>query len=85
MPWPAFGSDDKRILYRVLGEVEVAEDAAENRDAARTLISIGAGELVYAPFPEWSTTGRTSIVPKRAEGMRPAHSIASSSESASIR
>jgi hypothetical protein len=82
---PALGGDDECILNRVLGEIEVTEDTAENRDAAGTLISIGAGELVYAPFPEWSTTGRTSIVPKRADGMRPAHSIASSSESASIR
>ncbi len=85
MQRPALGGDDERILNCVLGEIEIAEDAAENRDAACTLISIGAGQLVYAPFPERSTTGRTSIVPKRAEGMRPAHSIASSSESASIR
>jgi hypothetical protein len=52
VPRPPFGGDDERILNRVLGEIEVAEDAAENRDAACTLISIGAGELVYAPLPE---------------------------------
>ena len=63
MPRPVLGGDDESILDRVLGEVEVAEGAAENRDAARTLISIGTGEVVYTPFPEWSTTGRTSIVP----------------------
>lgn len=85
MQRPAFGGNDERVLNRVLGEIEIAEDAAENRDAARTLISISAGEVVYGPFPEWSTTGRTSIVPWRADGMRPAHSIASSSESASMR
>jgi hypothetical protein len=85
VPRPALGGDDERILNRVLGEIEIAEDAAENRDAARTLIEIGAGEVVYALFPEWSTTGRTSIVPKRADGIRPAQSIASSSESASMR
>ena len=63
MPRPVLGGDDESVLDRVLGEVEVAEDAAENRDAARTLISIGTGEVVYTPLPEWSTTGRTSIVP----------------------
>src|SRR4051794_25647933 len=63
VPRPAFGRDDERILNRVLGEVEVAEDTAENRDAACTLIPIRTSELVYAPFPEWSTMGRTSIVP----------------------
>ena len=63
MPRPALGRDDERVLYRVLGKIEIAEDAAENRDATCTLISIGTGELVYAPFPEWSTSGRTSIVP----------------------
>jgi hypothetical protein len=52
MQRPALGGDDERILNRVLGEIEIAEDAAENRDAARTLISIRTGEVVYAPFPE---------------------------------
>jgi hypothetical protein len=46
------GGDDERILNRVLGEIEITEDAAENRDAARTLISICPREVVYAPFPE---------------------------------
>jgi hypothetical protein len=63
VPRPALGRDDEGVLNRVLGKVEIAEDAAENRDAPCTLISIGAGELVYAASPEWSTTGRTSIVP----------------------
>jgi hypothetical protein len=85
VPRPALGRDDERILNRVLGEVEIAEDTAENRDAARTLIPIRTSELVYAPFPEWSTIGRTSIVPYRASGTRSAHSIASSSDSASMR
>jgi len=34
---PTLGGDDERIL-----------DAAENCDAARTLIPIGAGERVYS-------------------------------------
>ena len=52
VPRPALRRDDECVLNRVLGEVEVAEDAAENCDAACTLISIGTAELVYAPFPE---------------------------------
>ena len=82
---PALGGDDERILNRVLGEIEIAEDAAENCDAARTLISIGAGERVYSRYSEFSRTGRISIVPLRAAGIRSARAIASSSESASIR
>ncbi len=80
---PALGGGDEGVLYRVLGEVEIAEDAAEDRDAARALVAVRTGEVVYAPFPEWSTTGRTSTVPPAASGTRAAHSIASSSESAS--
>jgi hypothetical protein len=39
---PTLGGDDECVLNRILGNIEIAEDAAENRDAARTLISIGA-------------------------------------------
>src|SRR5579859_5738030 len=46
---PVLGGDDEGVLNRVLGEIEIAEDAAENRDAARTLIPIRTRELVYAP------------------------------------
>ena len=52
MTRPVLCSDDEGVLNRVLGEIEVAEDAAENRDAARTLIPVGTGERVYAPLPE---------------------------------
>jgi hypothetical protein len=65
----------------VLGEVEVAEDAAEDRDAAGSLVPVRTGEVVA----QWTTTGRTSIVPVRAVGIRDAQSIASSSDSASTR
>ena len=85
LPRPQLGSTHEGVLDRVLGEVEVAEDASEDRDAARTFVAVGAGEVVYAPFPGCSTTGRTSIVPEPAAGMRAAQSIASSSESASMR
>src|SRR5205807_9201149 len=44
---PAFGRLDERVLNRVLGEVEVAEDAAEDRDAARTLVAVGTDQVVY--------------------------------------
>ena len=48
-------------------------------------VAEGTGEVVYAPFSGRLTTGRTSIVPSCAAGTRAAQSIASSSESASIR
>jgi hypothetical protein len=70
---PAFGGADKCVLYRVLGEVEITEDAAENGDAARTLVAIGTRELVYR-------NGLISTVPST----RPAASMASSSVSTSI-
>jgi len=85
MDRPTLGGDDERILNSVLGAIEIAEDAAENCDAARTLISIGAGERVYSRYSECSRTGRISIVPYCAAGILSARAIASSSESASIR
>jgi len=69
MDRPTLGGDDERVLNRVLGEIEIAEDAAENCDAARTLISIGAGERVYSRYSECSRTGRISIVPHCAAGI----------------
>jgi hypothetical protein len=48
---PALRGPDEGVLDRILGEVEVAEDAAEDRDATRTLIPEGAGEVVYAVLP----------------------------------
>jgi len=47
VPRPALRRPDERLLHRVLGEVEVAEDAAEDRDRARPLVAEGAGQLVY--------------------------------------
>ena len=82
---PALGRLDEGVLHRVLGEIEIAEDAAEDRDAAGTLVAVRTGELVYEAVPEWSTMGRISILPSRASGTFAAHSMASSSDSASIR
>ena len=49
---PVLCSPDERVLHRVLGEIEVAEDAAEDRDATRTFVAVGAGEVVYVPDSE---------------------------------
>ena len=64
---PALGGADEGVLYRVLGEVEIAEDAAEDRDAARTLVPVGAGEVVYAPSP----SGRRPAAPRPCRSARP--------------
>ena len=45
---PTLGRLHEGVLHRVLGEVEVTEDAAEDRDRAGALVAIGANELVYA-------------------------------------
>ena len=60
---PPFGCDEECVLYRILGEIEIAEDAAEDRDAARPLIPVGTVELVYSRYSELSCTGRISTVP----------------------
>ena len=61
---PALGRADEGVLHRVLGEVEVTEDAAEDRDRARTLVAVGAGDLLYdATSASRVTIGRTSMWP----------------------
>ena len=86
MPRPAFRGADESLLDSVLGEVEVAEDAAEDRDRARPLVAVGADEFLYAETSaDRMTTGRTSMWPIRADGIFAAHSIASSSVSTSTR
>ena len=50
---PSLGGSDEGVLHRVLGEVEVTEDAAEDRDRTRPLVAVrpleaGMAELVYA-------------------------------------
>src|SRR5581483_7417260 len=58
---PALGGDDECILDGVLGEIEIAENASEDCDAARTLVAIGAGEGVYG----------TTSTSRRRGGPRP--------------
>jgi hypothetical protein len=48
VPGPALGRPDEGVLNRVLGEIEVTEDAAEDRDRAGALVAVGACELLYA-------------------------------------
>jgi hypothetical protein len=61
---PSLGCADESILHRVLGEVEVTEDAAEDRDRAGALVAVGAGEVLYdATSAVRMTTGRTSMWP----------------------
>ena len=72
------------LLEGVLGEVEVTDDADEDRKAAPPFLAEDLFDYDSTPAPRM-TTGRTSTTPLRADGIRAAHSIASSSDSASIR
>ena len=61
---PPLGRTHEGVLHRVLGEVEVTEDAAEDRDRAGPLVAVGAGELLYdATSASRITIGRTSMWP----------------------
>ena len=61
---PALRRADEGVLHRVLGEIEVTEDAAEDRDRAGTLVAVGAGDLLYdATSASRITIGRTSMWP----------------------
>src|SRR5207302_10497478 len=84
--FPALERDRERVLESVLGEIEVAEDAREDRKRASPLLLEDRLDYWRASTSAGScTTGRTSIVPPRADGIFAAHSIASSSDSASMR
>ena len=85
----------ERLLHRLLGEIEVAEEANERCEHPAGL---GAKGCFYRTHPlapascsrcavsaEKSTTGRISIEPCRAEGMREATWMASFRSVASIR
>jgi len=64
VPRPALGRAEERVLYRILGEVEVAEDAAEDRDRAGSFVAVGTDELLYEDTSASRiTTGRTSMWP----------------------
>jgi hypothetical protein len=73
---PALGGDRERLLRGFLGEIEVAEEADQVGDDAPPLV---AEDLLRQRI----TTGRTSMEPCRAAGMRAATAIASSRLSAS--
>jgi hypothetical protein len=61
---PALGRADEGVLHRVLGEVEVTEDAAEDCDRAGTLVAVGAGDFFYdVTSASRMTIGRTSMWP----------------------
>jgi hypothetical protein len=84
--WPPLARRGERVLNRILGKLEVAEDADQGREDAAALRPEDALELVYpATSADCITTGRTSITPYCAPGILAAHSIASSIDSASIR
>src|SRR5262249_50799286 len=75
-----------RVPERVLGEVEVAEDADQSGEDAPMLLAEEPRELFYAVTSTGiSSPGRPSMEPKRADGIIPAAAIAPSSESASMR
>jgi hypothetical protein len=82
---PALGGDRERLLDGVLGEVEVAERADQDRDRAPELLPECDRDRVYGCLVGTGINGRTSTAPCFAAGQRAAISSASSSVSASIR
>ena len=80
---PALRGDRERLLDGVLGEVEVAERADQDRDRAPELFAEGLGDRVRS-YSSKTTIGRTSIAPCRAPGIRAAMPSASSASFASI-
>ena len=80
---PAVESRREGLLNRVLGQVDVAEDAGEDREGAPPLLPENG--LDYTAASSNTTTGRTSIDPCFEPGIFAAQAIASSSDSASIR
>ncbi len=80
---PALHRRRERILKRLLGEIEVAEQADQGREDAAGLRAINRLDRVYG----WSNsmTGRTSTVPCCAPGIRDATWTASFRSFALIR
>ena len=80
---PPLDRGGEGLLHGVLGELDVAERAGQDREGAPPLLP---EELFdYEPSSSKTITGLTSTEPWRDAGILAAHSIASSSESASIR
>ena len=74
---PSLQRDGHRVLERVLGEVDVAEGAGQDRDRAPVAVAEGARDGVMGHLAQAnSRIGRTSMAPKGALGMRRAASIA---------
>ena len=65
-----------RVLQRVLGAVDVAEDAREDGQRPRAVVADDAGDRVAAVGQSNSMTGRTSTLPRSTLGMREAASMA---------
>jgi hypothetical protein len=74
------------VVQRLLGEVEITEEADERREDAARLGPVDCfdrrRDVVYCPFS--SQTGRTSILPTRVPGIFDATWIASLRSRASI-
>ena len=74
------------ILDSILREGGIPRRPGDRSDRAAPLLAEDAAELDYAETSASRiTTGLTSIVPRRADGIFSAQAIASSSDSASIR
>ena len=83
---PPLEGDDERVLHRVLGAIEVAEDAGEGGEGAGRLgPERGLGRDLGQSEVLKSTHGWTTTRPSHAPGIWLAHSIAASMSSASSR
>ena len=73
---PALERGGVRVLQRVLGAVDVAEDAREDGQRPRAVVADDAGDRVAAVGQSNSMIGRTSTLPRSTLGMRAAASMA---------
>jgi hypothetical protein len=82
VPGPALEGDGRRLLERVLGAVEVAEGARQERDRPPVSVPERPGDgvvrdgVVGVAAQRISQIGRTSTAPCVAPGIRRAASIA---------
>src|SRR2546430_1784807 len=79
---PLLDGRRERLLQRLLGEIEVAEETNQGGDHAARLGAVDRLDRVYEVL---SHTGRTSTEPHFADGIRAAIEIASFRSLASIR
>src|SRR5207249_3009772 len=85
VPGPPLECNGEGLLDGVLGEVEVAERMRECGDGTAPLLAERALDRLRQAGTLCGTSGRTSIVPPRADGIRSAIAIASSTSFASTR